>query len=141
MALPRWLVEEVRRLDETQLRQLLVLGRGLLVTSESPVLEIDGLPGMPTVRYRQKPVKCGKSTCTRCPHGPYWYAHWVEDGRRRSRYIGAELPPDVRRKLEEIDRRRTGVAAEDAEEAEDVAVAADGTGASGGRPSLRLVPD
>ncbi|MEE8602533.1 hypothetical protein [Euzebya tangerina] len=129
MALPRWLVEEIRRLDEPQLRQLLVLGRGLLVTSESPVLEIEGLPGMPTVRYRQKPVKCGKPTCTRCPHGPYWYAHWVEDGRRRSRYIGAELPPDVRRKLEEMET----------EVAEEGAIAADGTTTADPRPTLRLV--
>jgi hypothetical protein len=23
-----------------------------------------------------------------CPHGPYWYATWSEDGKRRSRYVG-----------------------------------------------------
>jgi hypothetical protein len=33
-------------------------------------------------------VRCGKESCTRCPHGPYWYAYWREDGRRRSRYVG-----------------------------------------------------
>ena len=33
-------------------------------------------------------VRCGKESCTRCPHGPYWYAYWTEEGRRRSRYIG-----------------------------------------------------
>jgi hypothetical protein len=33
-------------------------------------------------------VRCGKETCTTCPHGPYWYAYWTEDGRRRSRYVG-----------------------------------------------------
>jgi len=33
-------------------------------------------------------VKCGKEACTKCPHGPYWYAYWREGGRRRSRYVG-----------------------------------------------------
>jgi hypothetical protein len=33
-------------------------------------------------------VRCGKENCTRCPHGPYWYAYWNEDGKRRSRYLG-----------------------------------------------------
>jgi hypothetical protein len=33
-------------------------------------------------------IRCGKQNCGRCPHGPYWYAYWREDGRRRSRYIG-----------------------------------------------------
>ncbi|WP_370327789.1 hypothetical protein [Euzebya sp.] len=105
MGLPRALVDEVRRLDEGQLRQLLILARGLLLGSEEPVIEVSDLPGMPTVRYRQKRVACGKAACSSCPHGPYWYAHWTEDGRRRSRYIGAELPADVRRKLEDLDRQ------------------------------------
>jgi hypothetical protein len=40
---------------------------------------------------RQQAVKCGKHNCTRCPHGPYWYAYWTEDGRRKSRYVGKLL--------------------------------------------------
>ncbi len=144
MRLPTALVREVRRLDEAQLRQLLILARGLLLTSEEPVIEVSDLPGMPTVRYRQKTVRCGKATCTSCPHGPYWYAHWTEDGRRRSRYIGAELPAEVRRKIEELDRQRAVAAdaarADDVVE-DDVAMAASGE-AAGGAPSrrgLRLV--
>ncbi len=147
MSLPASLVAEVRRLDEGQLRQLMILSRGLLLTSEQPVLEVDGLPGMPTVRYRQKPVRCGKPTCTACPHGPYWYAHWTEDGRRRSRYIGSELPAEVRRKLDEMDRQR--VAAADAavqgsSAADEVSVAVTASGDSAATPKarrgLRLVP-
>lgn len=103
MSLPRELVAEIRRLDEPALRQLLILARGLLLSSEDPVVEIDDIPGMPSVRYRQKSVRCGKDGCGTCPHGPYWYAHWSEDGRRRSRYIGSDLPGDVRRALEERD--------------------------------------
>lgn len=101
--LPKALIEEVRRLDEAQLRQLLILSRGLLVTSEQPAVDIDDIPGMPTVRYRQKSVRCGKPACGTCPHGPYWYAQWTEHGRRRSRYIGSELPAEVRRKARNLD--------------------------------------
>ena len=34
----------------------------------------------PRVRYREQLIRCGKQNCTRCPHGPYWYAYWNEDG-------------------------------------------------------------
>lgn len=70
-------------MDEHDLRRLLILARARLenqgVTFES---------GGPTVRLREQWVRCGKEACTRCPHGPYWYAHWREAGRRRSRYVG-----------------------------------------------------
>ena len=90
MGAARDLVRQVRRLDEYELRRLLILVRGLL-------LEVDGHPvgepGLPTgLSYRQEHVRCGKPTCSRCPHGPYWYAYWKEDGRTRKRYIGRHLP-------------------------------------------------
>jgi hypothetical protein len=96
MSLPRELVAHVRRLDEAQLRRLLILARGLLLGSDGPTL--DPSPAAPTVRYRQQHVRCGKA-CSACPHGPYWYAYWHEGGRTRSQYIGRELPADVRRLL------------------------------------------
>ena len=102
MSLPRALLAEVRRLDESQLRRLLILARGLLGASEGPVIEVDDVPGMPSVRYRQRAVRCGRTNCSACPHGPYWYAHWKEGGRKRSMYIGSELPGDVRRKLDAL---------------------------------------
>ncbi|MEX0836262.1 MAG: hypothetical protein WD010_09235 [Nitriliruptor sp.] len=92
MAIDRELVTAVRRLDEFELRQLLLLVRGLLVHVDGhpePAREPD-LPA--TLRYRQEQVRCGKSSCTSCPHGPYWYAYWKEDGRTRKRYIGRHLP-------------------------------------------------
>ncbi len=127
MGLSRSLVADVRRLPEPELRQLLILARGLLLDSEAPVVEIDDLPGMPSVQYRQKFVRCNKDACATCPHGPYWYAHWHEDGRKRSRYIGSELPGQVRRKLEALDAEREGQH--------------DGPGSDddGGRPPLRLL--
>jgi hypothetical protein len=40
-------------------------------------------------------VKCGKPTCRSCPHGPYWYGYYWQDGKQRSRYIGKKLPPEL----------------------------------------------
>lgn len=100
MSLPKDLVRTVRRLDEHELRRLLILVRGLLVASEGPVVELDEVPGMPTVTYRQEVTRCGRD-CANCPHGPYWYAYWREDDRQRSLYIGRELAADVRRLVEE----------------------------------------
>ena len=92
MAIPRELVSEVRRLDEYDLRRLMILVRGLL-------LHADGAPDPPPtprrVTYRQEHVRCGKQRCTTCPHGPYWYAYWKEGGRTRSRYIGRHLPGEA----------------------------------------------
>jgi DNA-binding SARP family transcriptional activator len=51
------------------------------------------------VKYRREYRKCGKNGCETCAagsgHGPYWYAYWNEDGRRRRRYIGTTLPEGV----------------------------------------------
>jgi hypothetical protein len=44
------------------------------------------------VTYRLETVRCGKAACQSCPHGPYWYAYWREDGKLRSRYVGKERP-------------------------------------------------
>lgn len=99
VGLPRDLSAQVRRLDESQLRRLLILARGLLLASEGPVIELEDVPGLPAVRYRRQRVRCGRE-CAACPHGPYWYAYWTESGRRRSAYIGNELPGEVRARLE-----------------------------------------
>lgn len=46
--------------------------------------------------YRCEYVRCGKKGCKGCPHGPYWYAYWREDGRVRKRYHG-KADPRVRK--------------------------------------------
>ena len=91
MGLDRELIASVRALDEYDLRRLLIFVRGLLVARQGE--EWDG-PGRKRgkVTFRQEAVRCGRKGCTRCPHGPYWYAYWREDGRLRSRYIGKRLP-------------------------------------------------
>jgi hypothetical protein len=47
------------------------------------------------VTYRLEMVRCGKSNCRSCPHGPYWYAYYREGKRLRSRYIGPVLPEEA----------------------------------------------
>lgn len=93
MALDRRLSAAVRRLDEHGLRQLLVLAHGRLAQLAPEAADAFPPPG-PKVSYRQRMVECGKAECTRCPHGPYWYATWREGDRVRTRYIGRAQPGD-----------------------------------------------
>jgi hypothetical protein len=101
MPLDRELIGRVRALDEYDLRRLLIFAGGVLSArtgrQEDGVLPVPS--GTPSVTYRQESVRCGKPGCTRCPHGPYWYAYWREGGRVRSRYLGKRSP------LAEGDRR------------------------------------
>lgn len=93
MPIDRDLIRSVRGLDEYDLRRLMIFIRGLLLNSGGPGFEQpqEG-PKRSGVSYRLEHVRCGKRGCTRCPHGPYWYAYWREGGRLRSRYIGKTLP-------------------------------------------------
>ena len=88
MPISRDLIREIRTLDTYDLRRLQMLIRGLLLEDPAP----EDAPATGKVTFRQQSVKCGKQGCTRCPHGPYWYAYWREGGRMRSRYVGKELP-------------------------------------------------
>lgn len=85
MSLDRDLLDAVKDLDEHELRRLLILTRAQLNRSGA-LTEKE-----PEVHLRQQAVRCGKRGCTKCPHGPYWYAYWTENGRRRSRYVGRLL--------------------------------------------------
>lgn len=82
MSIERDVLEAVREMDEHDLRRLVILARARL---ENQGVAFDFGP---SVRLRQQWVRCGKDSCTKCPHGPYWYAFWREEGRRRSRYVG-----------------------------------------------------
>jgi hypothetical protein len=86
MPIPRELIREIRSMDAYDLRRLQMLIRGLLPEGDEPS------EGGGRVTYRQEMVRCGRKGCTRCPHGPYWYAYWREGGRLRSRYVGKERP-------------------------------------------------
>lgn len=93
MPIDRDMIRTIRGLDEYDLRRLMIFVRGLLLHRDGPDFERPEPNGAQSaVTYRQESVRCGKRGCTRCPHGPYWYAYWREDGRLRSRYIGKTLP-------------------------------------------------
>lgn len=100
--LDRDMIRRLRRLDEYDLRRLMIFVRGLLLARRQEdfgrELEGEGAPeGAPgRVTYRLERVRCGRESCSTCPHGPYWYAYWREQGRLRSRYIGKELPGEGR---------------------------------------------
>lgn len=86
MSLDRDLLDAVKDLDEHDLRRLQILTRAQLERSGA----IDPTDGA-NVSMRKQMVRCGKDGCSSCPHGPYWYAYWTENGRRRSRYVGRLL--------------------------------------------------
>lgn len=92
MPISRDLIRQIRRLDTYDLRRLQMLLRGLLVADDLPD-DVSDPSGK--VTFRQQMVRCGKAGCTRCPHGPYWYAYWREQGRMRSRYVGKSLPGEL----------------------------------------------
>ena len=105
MALQRSMIRAIRRLDEYELRRLLILVRGLLLHVDGEPQDELGLP--PTLTYRQEHVRCGKASCSTCPHGPYWYAYWKQDGRTKKRYIGRHLPGEPLEPVEVDDMART----------------------------------
>ena len=83
MPIDREVLEAIREMDEPELRRLLILARARLENRGVFSAESE-----PEVKLRRQMVKCGKDSCTQCPHGPYWYAYWWEKGKRRSRYVG-----------------------------------------------------
>ncbi|MBW3594723.1 MAG: hypothetical protein KY391_04020 [Actinobacteria bacterium] len=96
MSLDRKLMQQLRQLDRHDLRRVLIFVRGLLHSIGDEAAEVVEAG---SVTYRLETVRCGKASCTTCPHGPYWYAYYRDGGRLRSRYIGRELPADVRASL------------------------------------------
>ena len=104
MTVDRNLFAQLRKLDRHDLRRVLIFVRGLLHSmgddfgGEAPEMVTGEEAG---VSYRLEEVRCGKQRCTSCPHGPYWYAYFREGGKLRSRYIGRDLPSDVKAVLSE----------------------------------------
>lgn len=44
------------------------------------------------IRYELRDTWCGKSNCTKCPHGPYWYAIvQIQGAKTITRYVGKTL--------------------------------------------------
>jgi hypothetical protein len=100
MTISKQLFGELRKLDRHDLRRILIFARGLLMTMGDDAADAAELQaGDPAVTYRLETVRCGKPNCKTCPHGPYWYAYYREGKKLRSRYIGPELPEDVKRNI------------------------------------------
>ena len=93
MSFDRKLMQQLRQLDRHDLRRVLIFARGLLHAMGDDAAEV---VESGSVTYRLETVRCGKEGCRTCPHGPYWYAYYREGDKLRSRYIGRELPSDVR---------------------------------------------
>lgn len=83
MPIDREVIEAVREMDEPELRRLFMLTRARL---EQRGHEFPDLG--PGIKVRRQMVRCGKESCTKCPHGPYVYAYWTENGKQRSKYLG-----------------------------------------------------
>lgn len=51
--------------------------------------------------YKLVGTTCGKGNCSRCPHGPYWYA-WIQlrNGKTIKKYIGKEPTEELAAALE-----------------------------------------
>jgi hypothetical protein len=85
MPIDRDVIEAVREMDEHELRRLFMLARARLEQQGHSFPELG-----PGVKVRKQMVRCGKKSCTRCPHGPYIYAYWTQDGKQKSKYLGRE---------------------------------------------------
>jgi len=83
MPIDREVLEAIREMDEPELRRLFMLTRARLERKGHVFPEIGS-----GVKVRTQMVRCGKESCTACPHGPYIYAYWTEGGRQRSKYLG-----------------------------------------------------
>ncbi len=93
-------VQQLREIDERLYRVI----EERRASMSRPAIHAEQQFGSLTFRYET--VRCGKANCTRCPHGPYWYAYWKEGGRTRSRYVGRMLPEKVRAVHEEKQRAK-----------------------------------
>lgn len=94
---------ELQAIDQRLNAALLDRRAGRSADTDAPA-RIDAQIGSITFRYET--VRCGKENCSRCPHGPYWYAYWKENGRTRSRYIGRTLPAAARQSYEDKRKAR-----------------------------------
>ncbi len=57
--------------------------------------KLNSIPDNATIR--EEFIKCGKSSCNRCLHGPYYYAYWKDKANNnknklRKKYLGVIDP-------------------------------------------------
>ncbi len=88
-------------LSLTDLRRIVATAQALIARMEAWQQPADDQPDPASAAgktYRQEYVRCGKARCRTCTsgpgHGPYWYAYWSEQGRKRKQYIGKQRHPE-----------------------------------------------
>ncbi len=59
--------------------------------------QLAGVPANATIR--EEHVKCKKFQCMMCPHGPYYYAYWKENGKLKKKYIGTKYDKTWRKQI------------------------------------------
>jgi len=47
------------------------------------------------IHYHLELVKCGRKSCRKCPHGPYWYAYSRRGAFLKKMYVGKVLNDSV----------------------------------------------
>ena len=77
----REILEAISALGKSDLKRLRILIDTKLCTSINE----------PKIAYKQQYIKSVLESCTSCPHGPYWYAEWSENGKRNTKYLGKML--------------------------------------------------
>lgn len=94
MRIPKNIIRFINRADERaldELERLIDLRRKILAEPPEPPVstkrEVVSKRKSGKVTIQSERIYCGKN-CKGCPHGPYDYAYWWEDGRVRSKYIG-----------------------------------------------------
>ncbi len=96
--IPKTISEALARQKLSVLYEIRDLVDGMISDMERPLSSQDIPSGREVVKekksgamtYRLEKVSCGKG-CKGCPHGPYWYGYWKEDGKTKSKYIGKRL--------------------------------------------------
>jgi hypothetical protein len=94
--IPKYILDGLAEEDLPHLLEMrdyldrLIMDRRRSSGGAPPAEEENGEKRRASVTYRQEWVRCGKE-CRSCPHGPYWYCYWKEDGKTKTRYIGKVL--------------------------------------------------
>jgi len=66
-----------------------VTARSKPVADPRPIDQVVDYPADASIQTKW--IKCGKSDCKTCPHGPYYYAMWRDGDRVRTKYLGRKV--------------------------------------------------